>query len=348
MSIITNAFSSHNLGGSSAPYSELPFTDAKHEQTNSNDSDTTKFQQNDQNQSQHQMQDQAQDQIQAQIRIDNFVSELPQIIKLMRGSFVMNAFYENFLKIVTGKISAMDIFKNKNNVKYLVIAICLLFASTLIGMVSYFLFYVMFFFSAIKCMLWLFEQYKPTTSDNLNGSLSESLNNDVKVAQCVDSHKSYITEKSPIDVLEYYVVPIFIVLFMYPIAHIPIPFLSLVVYSISVVIATACMTNKLYRQRFCMSIKKLFTNKESYDENGNYVSGHEGEFHRFLQTMCYTIECINLSTFNITHNPRTIYNMLNDSESFVQGMRIIAGGIKVNGIKVNEVKVNEVKVNENN
>ena len=52
--------------------------------------------------------------------------------------------------------------KDKKNIKYFTIAICLLFATSLIGILSYFLFYIMFAFSSLKCILWLFESYEPS------------------------------------------------------------------------------------------------------------------------------------------------------------------------------------------
>jgi hypothetical protein len=242
-------------------------------------------------------------------------SELPQLFKLMKGSMILNLAYEHLIKLVSGKAGELDFFKDKNNIKYITVGISLFMASSLIGLMSYFLFYVMFFFSSLKCILWLFEHYNPDTSSDENN---------------VDKSKHYITEKSPIDVLEYYVVPIFIVLVMHPIAYIPVPFISLIVYGASVMLGLATMTNKGYRQKFCIFIRDLFTNRDSRTSNGDYVPGHEGEVHKLLQTLCYSIECINLSTFHITHSPRVTYDKLNGSRDLTHGLQIVTNGIDMN------------------
>jgi len=242
-------------------------------------------------------------------------SELPQLFKLMKGSMILNLAYEHLIKLVSGKAGELDFFKDKKNIKYITVGISLFMASSLIGLMSYFLFYVMFFFSSLKCILWLFEHYNPDTSSDENN---------------VDISKHYITEKSPIDVLEYYVVPIFIVLVMHPMAYIPIPFISLIVYGASVMLGLATMTNKGYRQKFCIFIRDLFTNRDSRTSNGDYVPGHEGEVHKLLQTLCYSIECINLSTFHITHSPRVTYDRLNGSRDLTHGLQIVTNGIDMN------------------
>jgi hypothetical protein len=114
------------------------------------------------------------------------------------------------------------------------------------------------------------------------------------------------------DVLEYYVVPMSIVLFLYPLGYLPLPFISTIVYIVSIAIGFASMTNKMYRQSICLFVRDLFTNKESR-KDGKYIPGHEGEFHRFLQTLCHLIECVHSSSFNITHNPRSLLENLNST-----------------------------------
>ena len=242
------------------------------------------------------------------------VNDIPQFFKLMKGSMLLNVFYEYYIKIVSGKVNEIDFLKEKNNGKYITIGICLLMASSLIGLMSYFLFYVMFFFSSLKCILWLFEHYNPELSSD----------EDIELIT-----KHYVTEKSPVDVLEYYIVPIFIVLVMHPLAYIPIPFASIIVYSSSVMLGLATMTNKAYRQKFCIFIRDFFTNKESRNEKGEYVSGHECEVHKLLQTLCYSIECINLSTLHITHNPRATFDKLKLSRDIVHGMQIITSDLLI-------------------
>lgn len=231
-------------------------------------------------------------------------NEVPQIIKLMQGSMILNALYEYVIKIVSGKVDQTDFLNNKDNVKMISIGIGLFFASFLIGMMSHFLFYVMFFFSSLKCILWLFECYEPDMNSDESVDLISN---------------RYVSETSPTDVLEYYVVPIFIVLVIQPMSYIPLPFVSLLVHGGSVMLGLASMSNKAYRQKICLFIRDSFTNRK----DGKYVPSQEGEVHRLLQTLCYTIECINLSAFNITHNPRSVYDKLNGTSDLVNGMAVL-------------------------
>ncbi|VBB17807.1 hypothetical protein YASMINEVIRUS_270 [Yasminevirus sp. GU-2018] len=241
-------------------------------------------------------------------------AQIPQLFQMMQQSAVMSLMYEYIIKTVSTKTENIDFLKNKTNVKYITLGICLALASTLIGMLSFFLFYVMFFFSSLKCILWLFEGYTP---ENAN-----------QIPQTTDPTR-YVAEFSAQDVLEYYVVPIFIVLVMYPMAYIPLPFVSIIVYGASVMLCLACMTNKVYRQKFCVFVRDLFTSRNSRDENGKYVPGHEGEFHKLLQALCYSIECINLSTFNITHTPLTIFYKLNEANTITEALGFLTDGLMV-------------------
>jgi hypothetical protein len=243
-------------------------------------------------------------------------TEHPQLYKLMKNSVILNMLYEHVIKNVGNHLEKLNFFANKTNMKYIAFVICLLLATSLLGLMSYFLFYVMFFFSSLKCILWLFEGYKPSNI-NYNDDDEE-----------IEYH--YVSETSSVDVLEYYVILIFIVLVMHPLAYIPIPFISTFVYGSSVMIGIAAMTSKLHRQKICLFVRDLFTNKNSRDNDGNYVPGYEGEFHKFLQTLCYVMECINLSTFHITHRPKVTFNKLSSVKSIVHGLQLVTRDVKIN------------------
>ena len=75
---------------------------------------------------------------------------LPVIFEMMQNSKIMSLIYEYIIKNILAQTSDADFLKNKDNIRYVTLGICLLFATSLIGMLSYFLFYVMFFFSSIK------------------------------------------------------------------------------------------------------------------------------------------------------------------------------------------------------
>lgn len=237
----------------------------------------------------------------------------PFLFKMMQSSQIMSFVYEYIIKNISSKTSDVDFLKNKNNIKYITIGICLFFVSSLIGILSYFLFYVMFFLSSLKCILWLFEVYNPKT---IIVTSSTQNNNNKK-----QSH--YISNASPIDVLEYYVIPIFIFLVMYPLSYIPIPSLNVIIYGVSVVLSLCCLTDKSYRQKFCIFVRDTFTDKNSRDNNGNYIPGNEGEFHKFLQTLCYSIDCIIMSTYNLTHKPMITLNQLGTSDNITHSIGLI-------------------------
>jgi len=212
----------------------------------------------------------------------------PQLFTLMKDSNILNMIHEYLIKSISNKLE-LDFLKDKKNIKYFTMGICLFIASSLIGLMIYFLFYMMFFFSSLKCILWLFEHYNPTMS-----------NENVKYSD---------------NVLEYYIVSIFITSIVYPLVLIPIPMASTIVYFISMLLGLVTMTNKLYRQKFCLFIRDLFTTSKCRNINGNYVPGHEGEIHKLLQILCHSIEYINLSIFNIIHNPKTMYDKLTNYQS---------------------------------
>ena len=220
---------------------------------------------------------------------------LQGLINLIQESKLLNFVHENFTKRVMTLITKSEILENKSNVKFISIGLGLLMASIMMGILSYYLFYVLFFFSTLKCILWLFECYNPER-DSVNKQ--------------VNGH--YIIEESASDVLEYYVVPIFILLVVYPVAYIPIPILPYFAYACSIMLGIASLSNKLYRRKICLFVRDMFVNKECW-KDGVYVSGHEGEVHKFLQALCYAIECINLSSYNITHNPRSVYDKIEHS-----------------------------------
>lgn len=215
-------------------------------------------------------------------------SGLKGLMNLVQKSKILNFVHENINKRITVFFSGTGILENKSNVRFISILMGVLLALIMFSLLSYYLFYVLFFFSTLKCILWLFECYNPERDS-------------------VDKQDDgqYVGEESASDILEYYIVLIFM-LVMYPLTYIPIPILPQIVYAISIMLGIASLSNKLYRRKICLFLRDMFVNKECW-KDGMYIKGHEGEMHKFLQTLCYAIECINLSSYNITHNPRSVY-----------------------------------------
>lgn len=242
---------------------------------------------------------------------------MPVLLQMIQNSTIMNFVYENVIKNISNKAVELELLKNKNNIKYVTIGICLFFATMLISMLSYFLFYIMFFISSLKCILWLFEVYNP---DMNNTSFDSDSFNEQELTH-------YVSNVTQQNVLEYYVVPIFIVLIMYPLTYIPISGLSFIINGLSVATCVACLTKQSYRQNCCLYIRDTFTNKENRDEDGNYVPGHEGEFHKLLQTISYSIDCTIMSTYNLTHNPRLMLNQISTTDNITQALSVITSGL---------------------
>lgn len=245
------------------------------------------------------------------------------IMNFVKGSRILEFLYENVIKNITKNIPENKFLSDKNNTKYIVSGIAVLCATSLMAIMSYFLFYAMFFFSSLKCILWLFEQYDPEQGTN------------------EEVEDKYVSETSPSDVLEYYIVPIFIVIVMYPLAYIPIPFVSTFIYGGSIMLALASTSSKMYRQKICVFIRDLFVTRQ----NGKFISGTEGEVHKMLQTLCYTLECINFSAFNITHKPRAVYDKLDKTETIFDGLKLIAD-LQLDSIG-EKIKSQYVKESEN-
>lgn len=226
--------------------------------------------------------------------IDN-IDPLPILFQTMQNSLIMDSIYEYVIKVLIDKVLRLDFLKDKKKIKYVTISIFLLCAISVISILSYFLFYIMFFISALKSMLWLFEIYTPDISSN----------DDIDCISDISSH----------NVLEYYVIPIFLYLIMYPLGFLPIPGLSTILHGISSIICITCLTHKLYRQKCCLFIRNLFTNKESRDSDEKYVPGYEGEIHTILQIQCHVIDSVNICIYNLIHNPKIIFSKLNTSKN---------------------------------
>lgn len=243
-----------------------------------------------------------------------YIDDPPFLIKMMQNSTTMSLFYELIIKKISSKTSEVEFLKNKNNIKYVSISICLFFIMSLIGMLSYFLFYVMFFVSSLKCILWLFEVYNPDTTNTESDVITQ---NDMV----------YTSDVSPQSVLEYVIVPICTVLILNPLTYLPVPGLSFIINSLSVINCVACLIKKTYRQKFCLYIRDTFTNKDKRDYDGSYIPGHEGEFHKLLHTLSHSIDCISMSTYNLTHNPKVMLNQLSMSENITEALSVITSGL---------------------
>lgn len=240
------------------------------------------------------------------------LEDMPQYVKLLKSSVVLNVCYEYGLKLLMNKLNETELMKQPKNVKYLCLGLGLLFASSLMALIHNYLFYFMTFYGSLKCVLWLFEQYNPknTTDEVVNDK--------------------YVTENSASDLIELMIVPIFISFVLTPLSYLPLPFVYFLSKVVGTLLGLGSLVNKSYRQQFCVFIRDVFTDKNSR-VNGTYISGNESEVHKFLQVLCYTIESVNLSAFNITHSPRKVMTELDEVNTLGKGLGVLTKGLEFNG-----------------
>lgn len=167
----------------------------------------------------------------------------------------------------------------------------------LISMLWQFIFSFMLSYASVKVMLWFFEHYQPDENSD----------------EIIGDH--YVSESSPIDVIEYLVVIVVLGSATF-LAYLPIPFAGFLVYFGCVVTSVMTMANKGHRQWLCLTVRDLLVAPD-YVPN----AGMEGRIHSSLQTFCYTIESLNIGTFNIAYDGRAVYSDLKTSESFGAGLR---------------------------
>lgn len=209
---------------------------------------------------------------------------------LLESSFI--------LKILRTHITRYT--KNKlQNIKYISLFIMSLISTYILGIMIYFLFNFLTFYSSLRCVLWLIESYKPNVINTNN------------------------TEITSQDIIEYCVIPIFLRIPVILIPYIPMPFISHVIYFLCIVTSLITITNRNYRQKLCINIKHMFVDK-------NYVHGKEKEIHKLLQILVYSFDRINIYIFNIIYNPRYVLNKLNNVKTFDKAFHILTTYINSN------------------
>jgi len=196
---------------------------------------------------------------------------------------------------VLNSVSEHPFMQNDTNRGWVLIAGAVFGAFFLISMLWQFIFSFMLTYASVKVMLWFLEHYEPDES-------SDEIMED-----------RYVSETSAVDVIEYLVVLLF-VMAMTPLAY--LPYMSLFVNGSCVLLSITTLASKDYRRKVCRFVKGALVSAD-YEPGRNM----EGKVHRSLQTFCYTIETLNVGTFNMTHNSRAVYSDLKSSESLADGLR---------------------------
>lgn len=211
---------------------------------------------------------------------------------------MMNGLVSQASKTVSGffnTILAHPFLQNDANRGWILVSSAILGAFFLISMLWQFIFSFMLTYASVKVILWFLENYEPDeTSDNTIGD-------------------SYVSEKNPVDVIEYLVVLLF-VMALTPLSY--LPYMSLIINGSCVLLSITSLASKKYRQKVCRFVKNMLVSPD-------YIPGREmeGKIHSSLQTFCYTIETLNIGTFNMASNSRIVYLDLKNSESLMDGLK---------------------------
>lgn len=235
------------------------------------------------------------------------MSEHIDFIKLIEGSYILQKIRPYITKLTGNKIQ---------NIKYGSLFFMTFIATSLLGTMVFFLFHFLVFYSSLRCILWLFECYDPINTTNEKNA----------------TH--YVIETSAQDIIEYCIIPIFLRFVLIPLSYLPIPFITPIIYFVSIMISLLTITNKKYRQKLCMTIKYIFVNK-------NYVYGKEREIHKLIQVLVYSFDCVNSYLVNIINNPKTLINKLNDVKTFNDAFRILTTVSLSNSKLVNTVDLSD-------
>lgn len=262
---------------------------------------------------------------------DNINTDIIDIIKTRMDDTLVFGFINKYIfSRIYDMLKDVDFLENKRNIKFLIIGLILLSATSLIGLLSYFLYHIIFLISSLKCLLWLFECYDPLEEDKIEDNKLE------------DNKKNKATE-----ILEYQIIAISITLFLYPLTYIPIPMLSLCVYIISILLSSICIVDESHRQKICIIIKNIFVDAKTQTQiQSNKAKA--GEFHKIIKNITYIIECLNKNIHIMFKDPYKLLEQLENSKSFDQVIDIITTGIisiKNNKLNLNENIYNETKNN---
>lgn len=210
----------------------------------------------------------------------------------------INSIVSNVGSSITGVLSQIGehpFFQNDTNRGWVLIGGSIVGTFFLISMLWQFIFSFMLSYASVKVILWFLEHYEPDNESD----------------EVVSDH--YVSETSAVDVIEYLVVLLFVAA-LTPLAY--FPYMGLMVNGSCVMLSITTLASKDYRRKVCRFVKDLLVSSD-YEPG----KGMEGKVHSSLQTFCYTVETLNVGTFNMTHNSRTVVTDLKSSTSFTDGLR---------------------------
>jgi hypothetical protein len=213
-------------------------------------------------------------------------------------STVLNKVFNN----VAGKVSEIEFLHKDNNRGLFLVAGSVLCCFFMMSILWQFIFTFSLLYCSAKVMLWFLEHYKPDDSDDIITD-------------------KYVSETSPVDIMEYLVSLMIVTGFSF-VSY--VPGLNFIVNVLCVLISITSISSKDFRRQLCTLFRNTLVSQD-YDTNSlkEKEMGKEGLFHSTLQKFCFAVETLNIGTYNLTKNSRSVYSELRSSASYSDGLKTI-------------------------
>lgn len=217
---------------------------------------------------------------------------------LQSGVDAISSALSKVLNSVAGKVSEIDFLHKDNNRGLFLVIGSVLCGFFVMSILWQFIFTFSLFYCCAKVMLWFLEHYKPDDSDDIVTD-------------------EYVSETSPVDIMEYLVSLMIVTGFSY-LSY--VPGLNFIVNVLCVLISITSIASKDFRRKLCTLFRNTVV---SQDYEINSAKGKEGFIHSTLQKFCFAVETLNIGTYNLTKNSRTVYSELRSSTSYSDGVKTI-------------------------
>lgn len=242
-------------------------------------------------------------------------------IGLMNKSIILK-----FINKYCGNNFIYDIFnfkiiKDIGKKKWAIIGVIGGIVVSMLSAMFMWMFELLFMYISIKVLCFASEAYEPEKPITITSHSNE-----------------YVSEKNPMNIIEYVICLSCLNIFRYISSY--IPYIGTLLYGACIITTIATIADKYYRQKICMYVKKCLTNNQM-----EYDPENVAEVHVWMQVLCHSIEYLSVSTFNIISNPLTIYSHLKSMSDISEILDFI-GEYKKHDYKEEEGKEEEYDLDE--
>jgi serine/threonine protein kinase len=179
-----------------------------------------------------------------------------------------------------------DNFLDNTN-KIISFGICAVFLLLFLGSVLYHIFNLIGLMISVKLMIWLIEEYNPTSSANTKNNFANNV---------MEYQTGFFLASTSVWLINLMAMPLKTITNLFP--FLPIDLFDLMYFMI--LIASFClMVSQEYRQSLCMYVKDLLSN---------------GRFHKFLRSVDHLINLTNQS-LNMLFRPKTLHQKILDCKN---------------------------------